>query len=1122
MSTSLDLSLKVLYVQGLAADVDRGTTEQLRAASAELQITTIAGSAAALAELRRTPGWQALFASPSLPQNEILALIASLRRDRVPIAIVPIVDDAHQDLFASAVASGADDVLVRRAGSLVNVNETLTRIRQSPHLFPAEQRRRISVLYAGRDALVWNLLDQVPFVKADRVTTSIDGTCSVRRPGAGDDSLRADAVIIDEAPGDAHPLQVLKSVKAQASDLPVIMLTSAGAADIATAALELGADDTVLKTGIFRRRLIATLRRVHQRIELNAQQTETRTREERLRQIVENVPTGIMVVAADGRVLAMNAAALHLFGAGKPRDIVGRDFREMVETGHRDAVTDLIRKVTKGEAGSVTFDALTLGGGRLQAHIDAVVLERDARGGRGLVASIRRPEQRPIDAESGSADELATLRDTLERLERHYAELDDARTNERTAWESERQRLEVRLEAAERLASERSTIQERLDEVTAELGRTSESFAAERQTLQIRLQELEAATHEAARAGAVHASLEGSLGAVREELRQAIEAHALERSAWQEIRSDLEARVQQLDSAHRSEQDSLVAGLQQDVRRLELELADQGARWTATRQELELELRNAREALWAEHSDRDAARAASDAQLATLQARVDEERATWQAAQSALEQELARARDGAGTDQSEWQRTRADFEITLHELRRALDDERASRESDRTAFNQTRQELETTLEGERLAWLQQQQAFDLERQSFIDRGIIDSDLGAERSRLEAELDAARQQWHLERQAADFTLQQAYEQTGRLEEAHRNLADEYQATRARLEQERDEARVTVENGWRERVSELESRLQDAILRAEATAQALQDASDALTRRESEWSTVESEWQLRLHTLETTLADAAGRAAQLESDWINERSDLRQTVDAARSEAEQERGHLVSMHVREIEEWRQAVDRARGERDVATDRMNAIEAQLQDTRQQLDSMGDVRRALDSASRRLIWNSPARGSNLSRWMACSRNLTPPAVNATRHGSASTSSDKSSPAPGSAWASSRRSSQRSMRRGRSETTHGTASQVSNRSSRVPGSNSSRWMDCSQTSTPHAVSAMRHNSALRHSNGNWLGPGRNWRPLKRCSPPSTRRAKNAITHDTSSPPSNGTFNRHSSNTAPL
>ncbi len=957
MSTTMDLSLKVLYVQGLASDVDRATTEQLRDASSELQITTIAGSAAALAELRRTPGWQALFASPSLPQNEILALIASLRRDRVPIAIVPIVDDAHQDLFASAVASGADDVLVRRAGSLVNLNETLTRIRQSPHLFPAEQRRRISVLYAGRDALVWNLLDQIPFVKADRVATSIDGTCSVRRPGAGDDSLRTDAVIIDETPGDAHPLQVLKSVKAQASDLPVIMLTSAGATDIATAALELGADDTVLKTGIFRRRLIATLRRVHQRIELNAQQTETRTREERLRQIVENVPTGIMVVAADGRVLAMNAAALHLFGAAKPRDIVGRDFREMVETGHRDAVTDLIRKVTKGEAGSVTFDALTQGGGRLQAHIDAVVLERDARGGRGLVASITRPGQVSTDADAGAGDhgeELAGLRDTLERLERHYAELEDARTSERASWESERQRMETRLEAAERLAAERATIQERLDEVSAELARTSESFASERQSLQVRLQELEQATHEAAMAGAVHASLEGSLGAVREELRQAIEAHALERSGWQDIRSDLEGRVQQLDSAHRSEQDSLVAALQQDVRRLEEELTDQGARWNSTREELERELRNAREALWAEHSDRDAARAASEAELTALRTAFEQERAAWLEDRAATERELVQARDSATSHQNDWERTRSDFELAVHELRVALEAERVRVEADRATFEQSRQGLEATLENERWQRQQQLEAFEAERQSFVASGIAESDVNVERSRLEAELEELREQGNRDRHAAELALEQARQQTDRLDETLRVLAEELESTRRRLEQERDDTRLAAESNWRERVGALESQLHEATLRVEAAEharqQATQDAATATAQRELDWSTAQTEWQQRLNALETALADAAGRSAQLESDWINERSGLHQIADAARAEAEQERGHLVSLHAREVEEWRQAVDRARGERDHATSRVSVIEAQRNDAQHRVaqieQELADVR--------------------------------------------------------------------------------------------------------------------------------------------------------------------------------
>src|SRR5688572_9393842 len=288
--------MRVLYLSGSRSGSDAETIQQLVAVAADLQITTVGNPAEALVEVRRAPGWQALFVSPALSQNETLALIASLRNDRVPIAIVPIVEEGHQELFASAVAAGADDVLMKRGASLVNVHETLARIRQSPHLAPADLRRRLQVLYAGRDTLVWNLIEQIPFVKAERVNCGIDGSCPVRAHGSTDGSLRCDAVVIDETPGEAHPLQVLKSVKAQASDLPVVVLTSASGADIATAALELGADDTVLKTGIFRRRLIATLRRVYQRLELQVQHGEVRAREERLRQIVENVPTAISVV----------------------------------------------------------------------------------------------------------------------------------------------------------------------------------------------------------------------------------------------------------------------------------------------------------------------------------------------------------------------------------------------------------------------------------------------------------------------------------------------------------------------------------------------------------------------------------------------------------------------------------------------------------------------------------------------------------------------------------------------------------------------------------------------------------------------------------------------------------
>src|SRR5690606_10309122 len=108
-------------------------------------------------------------------------------------------------------------------------------------------------------------------------------------------------------------------------------------------------------------------------------------------------------------------------------------------------ITDLIRRVVRGDTASTSFEAVTLEGARVPAHIEAVVLERDARGGRGVVASVTKVDPH---AETGQdrASELGELRDALQRMETHFAELEAARDRERTAWETERQHLEARLE----------------------------------------------------------------------------------------------------------------------------------------------------------------------------------------------------------------------------------------------------------------------------------------------------------------------------------------------------------------------------------------------------------------------------------------------------------------------------------------------------------------------------------------------------------------------------------------------------------------------------------------------------------------------------------------------------
>jgi PAS domain S-box-containing protein len=378
--------MKLLYLSRMA-ESDSLTTERLSRISPQLSITTVSTASEALVEIQRSGGFHALLTSPSIAHRETLALIENLRDRHVPIAIVPVVNEAQQDFLASAIAGGADDVLVLTGDTVMQPTEALTRIRQSPHLFPTDGRLR--VLYAGSDPAVWRLLEQIPFVRPERATCAADGGCAIRVPASPEGSLRCDVVVIDERPDEAHPLQVVKSVKAQASDLPVIVLSPPGEEDLSTAAFNLGADDAVVKSGACGYRLVATLRRVYQRLDLASQNGVLKERELRLRKIVETMPDGVAEISGDGTVLAMNAAALALVGASRPREVVGRDLCMLVVAHQRAEVRGVLERIAAGQPADVEFELEGMDQAWHRIELRGVPLDRDSRGGPGIVAALR-------------------------------------------------------------------------------------------------------------------------------------------------------------------------------------------------------------------------------------------------------------------------------------------------------------------------------------------------------------------------------------------------------------------------------------------------------------------------------------------------------------------------------------------------------------------------------------------------------------------------------------------------------------------------------------------------------------------------------------------------------------
>jgi len=449
--------MKVIFLTSSSPADDGVIADRLALAATELEIMHLDSPAAALEEIRRGGDWMALMISPKVPQADALELIEILRREALPIAIVPLVTSVQQGFIASALAAGADDVLMVQTQSIVNLPRTLARIRQSPHLRPTGNRRRLRTLYVGDDQIVWNTLGQISFVGAERATPSADGVTPLRTPESGAD-IRYDVAVVDERPGAATPLQVLNSIRAQAPDLPVLMLTSPASGDFETEALDLGANATLVKSGMFRRRLVGTLRNVHQRLELVEQHDEMRTREARLRQIVETLPVSVVIVSADDSVLAINAAAQALLGAPRRSAVVGQPFTSLVAADHRARVTRTLHEITEGTASTVDFDVVAAEGERRHVELQGVLLERDARGSRGVIAVLQPHVPAPVAVDQ-SAEERARIdaADTARReAEKRHQDLVAAIATERAAWHAERQRLQGELtEAKELLDAER-------------------------------------------------------------------------------------------------------------------------------------------------------------------------------------------------------------------------------------------------------------------------------------------------------------------------------------------------------------------------------------------------------------------------------------------------------------------------------------------------------------------------------------------------------------------------------------------------------------------------------------------------------------------------------------------
>jgi hypothetical protein len=121
--------MRLLYLKGSEPNLDASTIRQLTELGDGVEVTPVESLDEILAEVKREgTAFRALLVSPALSEKETLELIVSLRKERVQTAIVPVVREAQRGLCTSAVAAGADAVLLMLHGDLVEPKEILSRI----------------------------------------------------------------------------------------------------------------------------------------------------------------------------------------------------------------------------------------------------------------------------------------------------------------------------------------------------------------------------------------------------------------------------------------------------------------------------------------------------------------------------------------------------------------------------------------------------------------------------------------------------------------------------------------------------------------------------------------------------------------------------------------------------------------------------------------------------------------------------------------------------------------------------------------------------------------------------------------------------------------------------------
>ena len=394
---------------------------------------------------------QAIVLDDVATANALPALVRHLRAEAPGVRIVLLTEDESEETLARGVLAGVDCVLLCVDDRLSQIAAALT----GPPDPGAREVRQLEVLVWGAGR---HLLPNLEKSERLSVTPVADDQTTIdpqRWPPA--DAL----LLVATRPEEAAVL--LQRLRTRVPTLPVVALAEEKNHD---GLLRLGATECLpLDSAIAQIEL--TVARSSQLHRLLTENGVLKTKEGRLRSIVESLPVGVLVAGPDGTVHAINHAAMSLCRADGISNALGRQLPDFFGPTSCESVARLIADVTGGNRASLELDVNQGDAAPRRLDLRAVPFYREQGQPLCILLTIGDVPAAPhADHAAPLLEQVNALTDQLEqeRIARRTAEQERAHAADVSVaavagWQ---ERAELSEKSVRELEQERAALEERL------------------------------------------------------------------------------------------------------------------------------------------------------------------------------------------------------------------------------------------------------------------------------------------------------------------------------------------------------------------------------------------------------------------------------------------------------------------------------------------------------------------------------------------------------------------------------------------------------------------------------------------------------------------------------------